>query len=89
MLGWRPKFVYFRWWAALAGKNKYWCHITIHWTILEDRYKRLVKTDSFFFFYIFRKKDDLGKSKAATGTHPTFGMQVVAVVVGIIFSLTN
>ena len=26
--------------------------ITIHWTILEDRYKRLVKTDKIHFFFI-------------------------------------
>ena len=36
-------------------KNKDWSQITIHSTILEDRYKRLVKTDKIHsFFYIFR-----------------------------------
>ena len=37
------------------GKNKDWSQITIHSTILQDRYKRLVKTDKIHtFFYIFR-----------------------------------
>ena len=33
------------------GKNKDWSQLTIHSTILEDRYKRLVKTDALFFFF--------------------------------------
>ena len=36
-------------------RNKDWPQLTIHSTILEDRYKRLVKTDKILsFFYIFR-----------------------------------
>ena len=34
------------------GKKQRSQPITIHSTILEDRYKRLVKTDSLFFFYL-------------------------------------
>ena len=41
----------------VGGKNKRF-EITIHWTILEDLYKRLVKTDTLHSFFI-----SLGKNK--------------------------